>query len=94
MKIRVNPWLISMMGLESKRGLVAEGLHLVMHALHAGRLSPDDFAYGGRQGTRKGLLVSVFRDILSVFQPIEHGMIIAAERDFCIHPRTMQRTLG
>ena len=78
----------------SRFGLIAEGLHLVMHALHAGRLTPDDFAYGRRQGTRKGFLVSVFRDILSVLEPVEHSMIIAAERDFCIHPRTMQRTLG
>jgi MerR family transcriptional regulator/heat shock protein HspR len=77
----------------SRFGLIAEGLHLIMHALHTRRLTSHDFAHGRRQGTRKRFLVSVFRNILSVFQPIEHSMIIATQRDFCIHPGPVQRTL-
>jgi hypothetical protein len=65
-----------------------------MHALHAGGLSPDDFAHGGRQRGSNRFLVSILGNILSVLQPVEHGMIIAAQRDLCIDPCTMQGTLG
>src|SRR5579864_5853257 len=58
--------------------LISERLHLIMHALHTCRLTSHDFVHRRWQRTRKRFLVGVFRNIFSVFQPIEHSMIIAA----------------
>lgn len=65
-----------------------------MHALHTGGLPSDDFAHCRWQVSTERFLVSVFGNILSVLEPVEHCMIIAAQRDLCIDPCTMQRTLG
>src|SRR3954467_3151584 len=74
--------------------LIAKRLHLIMHPLYTRGLSPDDFADGRWQISAESFVVSILGNVLAVFQPIENGVIIAAQCNLGVDPGTMQRALS
>ena len=65
-----------------------------MHPLYTRGLSPDDFADGRWQISAESFVVSILGNVLAVFQPIENGVIIAAQCNLGVDPGTMQRALS
>jgi MerR family transcriptional regulator/heat shock protein HspR len=65
-----------------------------MYPLYTRGLSPDDFADGRWQTSAESLVIRILGNVLAVFQPIENGVVIAAQCNLGVDPGTMQRALS